>query len=112
MNLASRFTPLHPAVLRLIKRTVDVGGEHQLDVTVCGEIASQPLMAIALIGLGVNIASFAILSGGGLVLARRSIDRSLQWSGPRTRRLTHRRPTSRLLRPALLRLRNLLARFA
>lgn len=57
VNLASRFTPLHPAVLRLIKRTVDVGAEHQLDVTVCGEMASQPLMAFALLGLGVRVLS-------------------------------------------------------
>ncbi|MGH7712295.1 MAG: phosphoenolpyruvate--protein phosphotransferase [Gemmatimonadaceae bacterium] len=57
VNLASRFTPLHPAVLRLIKRTVDVGSEHKLDVTVCGEMASQPLMAFALLGLGVRTLS-------------------------------------------------------
>jgi phosphotransferase system enzyme I (PtsI) len=57
VNLASRFTPLHPAVLRLIKRTVDVGSGHNLDVTVCGEMASQPLMAFALLGLGVRVLS-------------------------------------------------------
>jgi phosphoenolpyruvate-protein phosphotransferase (PTS system enzyme I) len=57
VNLASRFTPLHPAVLRLIKRTVDVGTEHHLDVTVCGEMASQPLMAFVLLGLGVRVLS-------------------------------------------------------
>ena len=53
-NLASRFTPLHPAVLRLIRRTVEVGTEAGLDVAVCGEMASQPLMAFALLGLGVR----------------------------------------------------------
>jgi phosphoenolpyruvate-protein phosphotransferase (PTS system enzyme I) len=56
-NLASRFTALHPAVLRLIKRTQDVGAEHRLDVCVCGEMASQPLMAFALIGLGLRTLS-------------------------------------------------------
>lgn len=58
-NLASRFTPLHPAVLMLIKRIVDVGVEHRLEVAVCGEMASQPLMAFALIGLGVRSLSVA-----------------------------------------------------
>jgi phosphotransferase system enzyme I (PtsI) len=53
-NLASRFTPLHPAILRLIRRTVEVGDAAGLDVAVCGEMASQPLMAFALIGLGVR----------------------------------------------------------
>ncbi|HEY8833299.1 MAG TPA: phosphoenolpyruvate--protein phosphotransferase [Gemmatimonadaceae bacterium] len=58
-NLASRFTPLHPAVLTLIKRIVDVGVAHHLEVAVCGEMASQPLMAFALIGLGVRSLSVA-----------------------------------------------------
>jgi phosphotransferase system enzyme I (PtsI) len=58
-NIADRFTPLHPGVLRLIRRTVEVGAEHGIDVTVCGEMASQPLMAFALIGLGVRQLSVA-----------------------------------------------------
>ncbi|MDB4907577.1 MAG: phosphoenolpyruvate-protein phosphotransferase [Gemmatimonadetes bacterium] len=53
-NLAARFTPLHPAVLRLIQRTVEVGETASLEVCVCGEMASQPLMAFALLGLGVR----------------------------------------------------------
>ncbi len=58
-NLATRFTPLHPAVLRLIHRTVEVADRAKLDVAVCGEMASQPLMAFALIGLGVRQLSVA-----------------------------------------------------
>lgn len=59
VNLAARFTPLHPAVLRLIRRTVETGAASRLDVTVCGEMASQPLMAFALLGLGVRQMSVA-----------------------------------------------------
>ena len=59
VNLAARFTPLHPAVLRLVKRTVDVGRAAGLKVAVCGEMASQPVMAFALIGLGVRQLSVA-----------------------------------------------------
>lgn len=59
VNLAARFTPLHPAVLRLIRRTVETGAQAGLDVTVCGEMASQPLMAFALLGLGVRQMSVA-----------------------------------------------------
>jgi phosphotransferase system enzyme I (PtsI) len=58
-RLATRFTPLHPAVLRLIHRTLEVGHEHGLDVSVCGEMASEPLMAFALIGLGLRTLSVA-----------------------------------------------------
>ncbi len=54
VNLAARFTPLHPSVLRLIRRTVQAGTAAGLEVAVCGEMASQPLMAFALIGLGVR----------------------------------------------------------
>jgi phosphotransferase system enzyme I (PtsI) len=53
-NLAQRFTALHPAVLRLIQRTVEVGEQARLTVAVCGEMASQPLLAYALLGLGVR----------------------------------------------------------
>ena len=59
VNLAARFTPLHPAVLRLIKRTVDEGQNAGLEVAVCGEMASQPVMVFALIGLGVRQLSVA-----------------------------------------------------
>jgi phosphoenolpyruvate-protein phosphotransferase (PTS system enzyme I) len=58
-NLAPRYTPLHPAVLRLIRRTVEVADEGSIDVAVCGEMASQPLMAFALLGLGVRQMSVA-----------------------------------------------------
>jgi phosphotransferase system enzyme I (PtsI) len=58
-NLAPRFTPLHPAVLRLIQRTVDVAAQGEIEVAVCGEMASQPLMAFALLGLGVRQMSVA-----------------------------------------------------
>jgi phosphotransferase system enzyme I (PtsI) len=53
-NLAQRFTALHPAVLRLIRRTVEVGVQSGLEVAVCGEMASQPLMSFALLGLGLR----------------------------------------------------------
>jgi phosphotransferase system enzyme I (PtsI) len=53
-NLASRFTPLHPSVLELIRHTVEVAAAHDLEVTCCGEMASQPLTAFALAGLGVR----------------------------------------------------------
>jgi phosphotransferase system enzyme I (PtsI) len=58
-NIADRFTPLHPGVLRLIRHIVEVGAQHAIDVAVCGEMASQPVMAFALIGLGVRQMSIA-----------------------------------------------------
>jgi phosphotransferase system enzyme I (PtsI) len=75
-NLAARFTPLHPSVLRLIRRTLEVGTAHGLDVTVCGEMASQPLTAYALIGLGLRQLSVAPRSVGLMKRIIRSISAS------------------------------------
>ena len=47
--LSTLYDPLHPAVLKLIHRTITTAHKHGLDVAVCGEMASQPLMAFALI---------------------------------------------------------------
>lgn len=53
-NLAHRFTPLHPAVLRLIKQVQRTGSAHGVEVSVCGEMASHPLSVFALLGLGIR----------------------------------------------------------
>ena len=49
-------------MLRLIRRTTEVGEAAGLDVCVCGEMASQPLTAYALVGLGVRQLSVAARS--------------------------------------------------
>lgn len=59
VNLAPRFTSLHPAVLRLIRDVSATGQLHDLPVAVCGEMASQPLMVFTLLGLGVRQLSVA-----------------------------------------------------
>lgn len=58
-NLAARFTPLHPAVLRLVHEVVRVGERAGLEVCVCGEMASEPITVFALLGLGVRSLSVA-----------------------------------------------------
>ena len=58
-NLAPRFTPFHPAVLRLMAQVQTTGSAHGSDVSVCGEMASQPLAVFALIGLGIRQLSVA-----------------------------------------------------
>ncbi len=51
-RLADRFTSLHPAVVRQLKTIVDAGKAAGIPVSVCGEMASELLPAILLIGLG------------------------------------------------------------
>jgi phosphoenolpyruvate-protein phosphotransferase (PTS system enzyme I) len=65
-NLAPRFTPLHPAVLRLIAQVQNTGAAHGIDVCVCGEMASQPLAVFALLGLGIRQLSVAPRSVSGV----------------------------------------------
>ena len=53
-SLAAQFDALHPAVLRLIAATTEGAARWQRPVGVCGGLASDPLAARILIGLGVT----------------------------------------------------------
>ena len=53
-QLSARLDALHPAVLRLIERAAAAGAAHGRLVAVCGGLASEPLAAPLLIGLGVR----------------------------------------------------------
>lgn len=48
------YNPLHPAVLRLIKMTVENAHKRGIEVGVCGEIASNQEFVPVLIGLGID----------------------------------------------------------
>jgi phosphotransferase system enzyme I (PtsI) len=66
-RLADRFSPLHPAVVRLLKRIIDCAVCKGKDVSVCGEMASEPLSTLLLLGLGYRILSS---SPGALPMVR------------------------------------------
>jgi len=48
------YKPLHPSVLRLIKFVIGTAAKEGKDVAVCGEMAADPLSAMALLGLGLK----------------------------------------------------------
>jgi phosphoenolpyruvate-protein phosphotransferase (PTS system enzyme I) len=53
------YEPTHPAILRLIKMTVNAAHQHGIWAGVCGEIAGDPALTPLLIGLGVDELSAA-----------------------------------------------------
>jgi len=53
-RIAHLYKPTHPAIIQLIKRTIDVGHEQGIWTGVCGEMAGNPVMVPLLIGLGVD----------------------------------------------------------
>ncbi len=56
-NVSYLYEPLHPAILRLIKMVLDAGKKAKIPVSMCGEMASDPIYAIVLLGLGLEIYS-------------------------------------------------------
>jgi phosphoenolpyruvate-protein phosphotransferase (PTS system enzyme I) len=53
-RIAHLYDPAHPAVLRVLKQVVDVAKRHRIKVSVCGEMAGDPIYAPLLVGLGVD----------------------------------------------------------
>ncbi len=55
--VADLYTGLDPAVLRLIKMSIDKAVEFGVEVSVCGEMSSTPMCALLLVGFGVRTLS-------------------------------------------------------
>ncbi|MEI6217945.1 MAG: putative PEP-binding protein [bacterium] len=53
-RVAYLYQPTHPAILRLIKNTIDAGHKHGIWVGVCGEMAADPIICPLLVGLGID----------------------------------------------------------
>jgi phosphotransferase system enzyme I (PtsI) len=53
-NVAHLYMPTHMAIIRLIDHVVKVSHKHGLWTSVCGQMASDPLLVPLLIGLGVD----------------------------------------------------------
>jgi phosphotransferase system enzyme I (PtsI) len=58
-KIAHLYEPTHPALLRLVKMTVDAGHQRGIWSGVCGEIASDLAMVPLLLGMGVDELSVA-----------------------------------------------------
>jgi phosphotransferase system enzyme I (PtsI) len=58
-KIAHLYEPSHPAIVTLIKMTVDAAHQHGVPVSVCGEMAGDPIYVPLLLGLGVDELSAA-----------------------------------------------------
>jgi len=58
-NLGHYQEPLHPAVLRAISNVIDCSYKNNIEVSVCGEMSSDPVAAFALFVLGLKTFSMA-----------------------------------------------------
>ena len=67
------YQPLHPAVLRMIKMTVEAGHSAGRRVAICGEMAGDPLHTLVLLGMGVDDLS---MNAASLPLVKRVLRRA------------------------------------
>jgi phosphotransferase system enzyme I (PtsI) len=58
-RIAHLYEPTHPAVLRTLRLVVDEAHKQKLPVSVCGEMAGDPVYAPLLLGLGIDCLSMS-----------------------------------------------------
>ena len=66
--VADLYEKFHPAVLRLINMTIKSAAKHNIPVSVCGEMASDPYASLLLIGMGIS--ELSVVSTGYLQIKR------------------------------------------
>ncbi len=52
--MADLYQPTHPAILRLISTVIEAGNRHGIGVSICGEMCSEPIYSVLLLGLGLR----------------------------------------------------------
>jgi len=61
-RVADLYESLHPAVIRALQMVVEGAKKHRVPVSVCGEMAGDPVAALVLMGLGINSLSMSASS--------------------------------------------------
>jgi phosphotransferase system enzyme I (PtsI) len=57
--VASLFSAANPAVLRLVRQVIRSGIRYDVPVSMCGEVAGDPLFTLPLLGMGLKTFSCA-----------------------------------------------------
>lgn len=79
-RLDGRYDPLSPPALGFLKHVVEACHRADIPLSVCGEMAGDPLQAMALIGLGIRRLSMAPASIGPVRQMVRSLDAGMAGS--------------------------------
>jgi len=69
-NVAELYSSLHPAVLKAMRQVVEGAAKTNTPVSVCGELAGDPLGVMVLLGMRINSLS---MSTGSLLKAKKVI---------------------------------------
>ena len=69
-NVADLYSSLHPAVLKAMRQIVEGAAASDTPVSVCGELAGDPLGVMALLGMGIDSLSMSV---GSLLRAKKVI---------------------------------------
>ncbi len=70
-NVAELYSSLHPAVLKAIRQIFEGAASCNTPVSVCGELAGDPLGVMALLGIGIDSLSMSV---GSLLRAKKVIN--------------------------------------
>jgi phosphotransferase system enzyme I (PtsI) len=85
------YKPLHPAILRMVRYVADAARARGIPVSMCGEMAGEPLLALVLVGLGLDELSMnavaipmvkSVLRASTIAEARRLADQALSLPTP------------------------------
>lgn len=60
--VASEYDPTHPAIIRSLNEISMICAEEDVDVSICGEMAGDPLFTLLLIGLGFRKFSMSLMN--------------------------------------------------
>jgi phosphotransferase system, enzyme I, PtsP len=74
MMVAGRFDPLSRPFLRALRSIIKAADEARIPVTLCGEMAGNPLAAMALIGLGFRSLSMSAAAIGPVKAMTMALD--------------------------------------
>ncbi|MDR1520891.1 MAG: phosphoenolpyruvate--protein phosphotransferase [Planctomycetota bacterium] len=91
-QVAQLYRPEHPAVLRILLNVIKTANDNHVPISMCGEMAGDPLFVMFLLGLGLRNFSVSppqmpevkrIIRNSSLAAATAVVDSALELSSPR-----------------------------